>query len=86
MVVALPLKELAALSGQMHIPPYAAPDDGSPLFVIARSNGHQLDAVTTWDKPDALAYALALGLVQEAKEHDRSPDQLQTLLWTGQFG
>ena len=79
-VVALPLKELAALSGRMHIPPYAAPDNDSPLFVIARSNGHQLDAVTTWNKPDALAYALALGLVQEAKEHDRSPVQLQTLL------
>ncbi len=78
-VVALPLKDLAALSGQMHIPPYASPDNDSPLFVIARSNGHQLDAVTTWNKPDALAYALALGLVQEAKENDRSPEQIGSL-------
>jgi hypothetical protein len=78
-VVALPLEELAALSGQLGLPPYAAPDDGSPLFVIARSNGRQLGAVTTWGKPDDLAYAMAQGLVQEAKEHDRSAEQLRRL-------
>jgi hypothetical protein len=79
-VVALPLDELPALSGRLHVAPYAAPDHGTPLFVVARSNGRQLDAVTTWGKTDDLTYALAGGVVQEAKEHDRSPAQLRTLL------
>jgi hypothetical protein len=79
-VVALPLSELAALSRRLGVSPYAAPDQGSPLFVITRSNARQLNAVTTWDKPDDLAYALAQGTVQEAKEHDRSIPQLRALL------
>ena len=80
MVVALPLNELPALSRRLGVSPYAAPDQGSPLFVITRSNARQLAAVTTWDKTDDLAYALAQGIVQEAKEHDRSGPQLRTLL------
>jgi hypothetical protein len=79
-VVALPVKELPALSRRLGVSPYASPDQGSPLFVIARSSAHQLNAVTTWGKTDELAYALAQGLVQEAKEHDRSSPQLRTLL------
>jgi hypothetical protein len=79
-VVALPLSELAAFSHRLGVSPYAAPDQGSPLFVIARSNARQLSAVTTWDKTDELAYALAQGIVQEAKEHDRSRAQLWSLL------
>ena len=79
-MVALPVSELAALSRRLGVSPYAAPDQGSPLFVIARSNARQLSAVTTWDKTDDLAYALAQGIVQEAKEHDRSSPQLRSLL------
>jgi len=79
-VVALPLAELPALSHRLGVSPYAAPDQGSPLFVIARSNARQLSAVTTWDKTDDLAYALAQGIVQEAKEHDRTSSQLRSLL------
>jgi hypothetical protein len=79
-VVALPLSELAAFSHRLGVSPYAAPDQGSPLFVIARSNARQLSAVTTWDKTDELAYALAQGIVQEAKEHERSSSQLRSLL------
>jgi hypothetical protein len=79
-VVALRLEELPALSRQLGIPPYAAPDPGSPLFVIARSDARQLSGVTTWDKPQELAYAMAQGIVQEAKEHQRTPDQLRALL------
>jgi hypothetical protein len=79
-VVALPLEELPALSHQLGIPPYAAPDRGSPLFVIARSDARQLSAVTTWDKSNQLAYAMAQGIVQEAKEHERTPEQLRALL------
>jgi hypothetical protein len=79
-VVALPLAELPALSHQLGVQPYAAPDQGSPLFVIARSDARQLSAVTTWNKKDELAYAMAQGIIQEAKEHPRSPRQLRTLL------
>ncbi len=79
-VVALPATEQPALSRRLGISPYGAPDQGTPLFVIARSNARQLTAVTTWDKPDDLAYALAEGIVQEAKEHDRSTEQLHALL------
>jgi hypothetical protein len=79
-VVALPLKEMPALSRRLGVSPYAASDQGSPLFVIARSNARQLSAITTWQKTDELAYALAQGLVQEAKEHDRSSAQLRSLL------
>ena len=79
-VVALRLEELPALSHQLGIAPYAAPDRGSPLFVIARSDARQLSAVTTWNKSDQLAYAMAQGIVQEAKEHERTPEQLRELL------
>ena len=79
-VVALRLEELPALSHQLGIPPYAAPDRGSPLFVIARSDARQLSAVTTWGKTNQLAYAMAQGIVQEAKEHERTPEQLRALL------
>jgi len=79
-VVALRLEELPALSHQLGIPPYAAPDPGSPLFIIARSDARQLSAVTTWDKSHELAYAMAQGIVQEAKEHQRTPEQLRALL------
>jgi hypothetical protein len=79
-VVALPLEELPALSHQLGIPPYAAPEPGSPLFVVARSDARQLSAVTTWGKSQELAYAMAQGIVQEAKEHARTPEQLRALL------
>jgi hypothetical protein len=79
-VIALPIDELPALSRRLGVSQYAAPDQGSPLFVITRSNARQLAAVTTWDKTDDLAYAVAQGIIQEAKEHDRSDSQLRTLL------
>jgi hypothetical protein len=79
-VVALRLEELPGLSHQLGIPPYAAPSPGSPLFVIARSDARQLNAVTTWEKSHELAYAMAQGIVQEAKEHERTPEQLRALL------
>jgi hypothetical protein len=79
-VVSLPLAELPAWSSQLGIQPYAAPDRGSPLFVVARSDARQLSAVTTWSRTDDLAHAMAQGIVQEAKEHHRTPQQLRTLL------
>jgi hypothetical protein len=74
------LAELPALSHQLGIPPYAAPDQGSPLLVIARSDARQLSAITTWGKLDQLAYGMAQGIVQEAKEHQRTREQLRAVL------
>jgi hypothetical protein len=79
-VVALPMAQLPALSQHLAIPPYATPDKGSLLLVIARSDARQLNAVTTWNNAGELAYAMAQGLVQEAKEHDRKPEQLRALI------
>ncbi len=79
-VISFPLNLLPACSERLGIRPFAAPDTASPLFVVARPNGKQLAAVTTWNKPDELARALALGLVQEAKEEPRSQQQLTQLL------
>jgi hypothetical protein len=79
-VIALPLNALPAASARLGIRPYAAPDNSSPLFVVTRSNARQLSAVTTWNKVDDLTRALALGLVQEAKERPRSGEQLAQLL------
>jgi hypothetical protein len=79
-VVALPLNALPAASQRLGIRPYAAPDNSSPLFVIARPNGRQLTAVTTWNKTEDLTHALAQGLVQEAKEQPRTGEQLAKLL------
>jgi hypothetical protein len=79
-VVTLPLDALPAASQRLGIRPFAAPDKSSPLFVVSRSNGRQLTAVTTWNKTDELTRALALGLVQEAKEQPRTGEQLSQLL------
>jgi hypothetical protein len=78
-VIMLPLEQMPALSQHWGVRPFAAPDGGSPLFVIARSDGRQISSVTTWDKLGELDYLLAQGAVQEAKEHPRSRSQLSQL-------
>lgn len=79
-VVVLPISELPGLSQSLNVRPIAAPDRGLPVFAVARSDGRQLAAVTTWDRAgEPLAQAMALGLVQAAKEHPRSASQLQRL-------
>ncbi len=78
-VIALPFDEAPALSSKLKLRPFAAPDRGRPLFVVTRSNGKQLTAVTTWNKPSELSAAMLKGLIQEAKERPRSTDQLKSL-------
>ncbi len=78
-VVMLQLDLLPALSQHLGVRPFAAPDGGAPLFVVTRSNGRQLGAVTTWDKLDELALLMGQGLLQEAKEHPRRKAQLARL-------
>lgn len=80
LVIALPLDALPAASARLGIRPYAAPDKSTPLLVVTRPDGRQLKAVTTWDRPDELARALAIGLVQSAKEQPRTTEQLEQLL------
>lgn len=80
LVTMLPLNRLAELSQHLGVRPFAAPDGGSPLFVITRSDARQLTAVTTWDREEELVYALAQGAVQAAKEDPRTSDQLTRLL------
>lgn len=79
-IVKLPLDLLPALSQHLGLRPYAAPGDGSPLFVIARSNGRQLSATATWANLHELVRQLAQGAVQEAKERPRTEAQLNQLL------
>jgi hypothetical protein len=78
-VVTFPLDLLPAVSARLGIRPFAASDKGSPLFVVARSDGRQLTAVTNWNKTEELTKALAMGTVQEAKEQPRTPEQLAQL-------
>lgn len=79
-VVTFPLNLLPAVSQRLGIRPFAAPDKESPLFVVSRSDGRQLTAVTTWNRADDLTRALAVGMVQEAKEQPRTAEQLAQLL------
>lgn len=78
-VIVLPVEDLAELSHHLSVRPFSAPDRGMPLFVIARSDARQLTAVTTWSRQLDLIGAMALGLVQEAKEHPRTMAQLDRL-------
>lgn len=78
--VALPLDELPALSRQVGVEPYRAPNNASPLFVITDSNGVQLNAVTGWNNDGMLTSAMAWGLVHQAKQQDLSMARLRTLL------
>ena len=50
---------------------------GKYKVVVTRPDGRQRTAVTTWEKPDELTRALALGLVQGARERTRTPEQLE---------
>lgn len=78
-VVKLQLDLLPALSQHLGVRPFAAPDGGAPLFVVTRSNGRQIGAVTTWDKLPELVQLMAQGLLQEAKERPRTTNQLAEL-------
>ncbi len=76
-VIVLPLRELPALSHRLGRPPFDAPDQISPLFIVARSNGEQLAAATGWHALDDLVYLLAYGSVQAMKERPPSVPRLR---------
>lgn len=79
-VVSFPLDLMPAVSQRVGMRPFAAPDQEKQLFVVTRSDGRQLASLTGWNQPDACRQMLALGLVQEAKEHVRTHEQLKHLL------
>ncbi len=81
-VIALPTDEAAALSQRLKIRPFVAPDQNRPLFVVTRSTGKQLVAVTTWEKRTDLITAMAQGLIQEAKERPRDRERARSLFDT----
>jgi hypothetical protein len=79
-VVGLPLDLMPAVSGRLGIRPFAAQDQSSQLLVVTRSDGRQLTSVSGWNNADSIKQMLAMGLIQEAKEHSRSNAQLKQLL------
>lgn len=78
--IALPLDELPALSRLVGVEPYRAPNNTTPLFVIADSNGVQQNAVTGWHNDAALTHAMAWGLVHQAEQQELPMVQLRSLL------
>ena len=71
-VIMLPLQEMPALSQLTRQPPYSARSGASPLFVIARSNGEQIESIAGWDSDAYLVKALARGAVEMMKERPKS--------------
>lgn len=78
--IALPLDELPALSSQVGVEPYRAPDSATPLFVVTDSNGMQQSAITGWHRENELMHAMAWGLVTQAGKQDLPMLQLRSLL------
>jgi hypothetical protein len=76
-VVMLPLREMPALSQRLGRPPFDAPNQNSPLFVVARSNGEQLGSVTGWNSLGELCHLLAYGNVEAMKERPPSIPRLR---------
>jgi beta-lactam-binding protein with PASTA domain len=78
--IALPLDELPALSRQVGVEPYLAPDNATPLFIVADSSGMQKSAITGWHREEELTRAMAWGLIGQAGRQDLPMPQLRSLL------
>lgn len=66
-VIALPQREMPALSKRLKQEPFTATTLGSPLFVVADSRGKQLDSLTGFQAIDQLNLPLAKAIVAEIK-------------------
>lgn len=78
--VALPLRELSAISQYLNVEPYEVPRNSSTLLIIARSDGRQVDVVTSWQERDRLTRALTQGLIAQAEHGDWTAGRLRTNL------
>ena len=79
-VIMMPIREMPALSQIVGQPPYTAPSNARPLFVVARSNGEQLDAVAGWDSDRYLVDALARGCVRVMQENPPSLSRMRRVV------
>jgi len=84
-VIPLPLNELPSLSRYLNMPPFERPKDRtaakkSPLLVVTRSTGQQVDALTSWGRPARLAEAMASGLIAEIETRKLGATELNSLL------
>ena len=75
-VILLPLKEMPALSQRLDRAAYESPGRGSPLFVVARSNGEQVGAVAGYENHQQLMHELARGWVAAAEANPHSARRL----------
>lgn len=66
-VIALPQKEMPALSKRLKQEPFTAATLGSPLFVVTDPRGKQLDSRTGLQSVDQLHLPLAKAIVAEIK-------------------
>ena len=67
------------------MPPFERPKDRtaakkSPLLVVTRSTGQQVDALTSWGRPARLAEAMASGLIAEIGTRKLGATELNSLL------
>ena len=74
-VILLPLREMPALSEQLKILPYEAPDRSLPLFVVADQHGRQTGAATGRQAARFLQIPMARTLVASLEDRPR-PDDL----------
>jgi hypothetical protein len=66
-VIALPQREMPALSKRLKQEPFTAATLGSPLFVVTDSRGKQLDSQAGFQAIDQLNLPLAKAIVAEIK-------------------
>ena len=75
-VIVMPLREAPALSQLTDQPPFEASGSARPLFVVTRSDCHQLHSVSGWNEQQ-LTLALAQGW---ADALERKPPRVGTLV------
>jgi hypothetical protein len=78
--IVLPLEDLPALSRIIEQPPFRSPSQETPLFVIADSDGKQLDAAAGWQAHNELTQKLAAGLVASLQERTPPVRELRRII------
>jgi hypothetical protein len=79
-MIVLPLEDLPAVSRVLDQPPFSAPSQETPLFVIADATGKQLDAAAGWEAHDELKQKLGVGLVAALRERTPPVSELRRIV------